>query len=246
MNGLEGPRLKLDRAGEHLAAFNAEINEFLASDPYEIKTEANPQTGKNVHRFRIKSDIPPRLGLIAADMIHNIRQALDQLTYQLSRSPDERSGFPIFRAENDGAIRKRTKGVPEEAVEIMKAMQPYHATGDMWRFHQLYYIHQLDIIDKHRTLVVLAYARGAELTVNGRVVSIDFAGPCHDGQIIDVPALLDNPDVNPKIYPTLAIPFEDADGKANQLPLLPPRAFLTRIYDDIRTRTFPPFERFFG
>ena len=83
MNRLEGPTLKLDRAGEHLAALDTEISTFMAGNPYEVTTDANRQTGQKQFHLRIKDDFPRRAGLIAGDVIHNIRQALDQLAWQL-------------------------------------------------------------------------------------------------------------------------------------------------------------------
>jgi hypothetical protein len=276
----QGSRLKIERAGEHLAAFDAEIAPFLSGDQYEITPQTNPQTGQNQVRLSIKAPVSARAALIAADVIHNLRQALDHLVWQLALltnpRPDIHVEFPIFISRDDGAIRKRIKDVPKLAQDLIMSVQPYHA-GDGWRFHPLYYIDRLDKIDKHRMLMLLTHTLNVQLDgIDGRTINVHFAnGPFSDGQIINMPPPIGQPEVHTKIYPAFAIPFEDArmreeidasvaglirDGRtreqavaadkqivgpANQLSVTAPQHFLERIHEEVAAKIIPAFDSFF-
>jgi hypothetical protein len=166
--------LKLGRAREHLSSFEEEAKRWIEGKPYGIVDERDPDpppqaiTAEYVpRRFRIDrvSDIPSRLSLLVGDCLFNLRSALDHLALALARSftssMTERqvadSEFPIFRdgANYPQAERKKIGCVNPDARTVIETMQPYQKAAD-YSSDPLWQLHELNRIDKHRTLTVCA------------------------------------------------------------------------------------------
>jgi hypothetical protein len=167
---LRGPRLKLDRAKKHLNDLEEGVNRFFETDPYELFVEDNLEAGQRQHKIRRVDPVPDALGLIAGDVIHNLRSALDHLVWQLvianGKKPDDmRTEFPVWSKEAGFKKGKpgRAKGISKEALNVLYGLKPYQGGNDA-----LWLLHQLDIVDKHRLLLAVAsVAKG---------VVIDFGG----------------------------------------------------------------------
>jgi hypothetical protein len=90
----------------------------------------------------------------AGDVVHNLRSALDHLANQLvwvgsGEKPGFRVEFPIAKDAITYEKEKARKvdGMCPEVIKVIDALKPYKGGNDMfWR------IHELDNIDKHRTL----------------------------------------------------------------------------------------------
>jgi hypothetical protein len=94
-------RQKIERAKKHFADLEAERDRFFRdNDPYEIATYEDSQTGEYVFQIVRVDPIVPDIALIAGDVIHNTRAALDHLIWQLvlsnSKQPGVNTAFPIF------------------------------------------------------------------------------------------------------------------------------------------------------
>ena len=68
-------RIKIERAKQHLLDLEVVRGGFIKSTPYRIERETIPQTGQNVYRVFDIQVPPPEIGLIAGDVIHNLRSA---------------------------------------------------------------------------------------------------------------------------------------------------------------------------
>jgi hypothetical protein len=153
---LDGARLKLMRAEEHLNAFEEESTAYLSSN---FCSFAKVEDGEFCHFFLIQNVSPPlRLSAILGDCVHNMRSSLDHLAWQLvlanGQSPTRQTAFPIFK--NDEAYQgpraqRLVKGMRTEAIEIINELQPYYGGHDPLN-HPLWFLHELDNADKHRTL----------------------------------------------------------------------------------------------
>lgn len=159
---LDSTRLKVARAREHFKQLDAERRAFIDTQPFVYIPHHDSETGRHEIRVRKFADPPIRLGLLAGDVIHNYRGALDHLVYQVAGyGPHRESGrgkwtqFPIFDNERDFHSKKAIylKGVPKEAVPVFEACQPYKdpdiASGTIAR---------LDDRDKHRVLTPVVAA----------------------------------------------------------------------------------------
>lgn len=166
---LTGPRIKVERAKEHFNRLHSEIRDFGATNPYEVSTKRDPETRKPIYYISRIDTVPPSLSLLAGETMQALRSALDYLAYQLVRVGTGKPGpiryvyFPISGSPQNYEARKTKilKGASETAVEVIDAVKPYKGGNDL-----LWKLHELNIIDKHRLLIVTV----------GRIRSMDIVG----------------------------------------------------------------------
>ena len=100
VQSLEGARLKVERAREHLDNLDRAIKAFRATNSYVVKREFDKGQNRHLFRVHIEKSIPTAFGLIIGDAVHNLRSALDHVVWELSRrvvdEPIRRTAFPIF------------------------------------------------------------------------------------------------------------------------------------------------------
>lgn len=175
MHPLAGPRLRLSRSKDHLERLDREINKFLGGkpEPYKLVSDLDPKTGKGAYRVSVIKEPDARWGVVIGEIAHNLRAALDGLTWQLAMlnpgEPHARTGFPIyalgrtkrkhrgggllphFWGKRDGVLRLR--GVPKPLRARIEAVQPYKR-GNGGRLNPLFLLHEMNNADKHRLLLV--------------------------------------------------------------------------------------------
>jgi hypothetical protein len=154
---LAGVRAKLRRADEHRQAFDNLFTDFLDLHPYAIDVEFEPATGWHTLRWRIDPEPPlVQLALIFGDMLSNLRTTLDYLVWQLvleaGLEPGRHSGFPVAKRAADWPpqVAAGLKGIPDEWVEEMHAVQPYH--WEQPDLHPLAILDHVNNLNKHRFL----------------------------------------------------------------------------------------------
>src|ERR1035441_1596687 len=83
MADLSGARAKLERANQHIRDLAAQQGIFLSDNPYT--TVPQYQSERNVTAYFLKSmkPVPPVIPLIAGDIVHNLRTALDYVAFGL-------------------------------------------------------------------------------------------------------------------------------------------------------------------
>jgi hypothetical protein len=155
---------RLDRALYHLKSFEAETAAWREENPHRTWTELDDEVGKKFLWAEIVKSPPDKLGLIAGDCIHNLRAALDNLTFELavsyrkgrlSSGIERNSGFPILSNDiaNDPKsleeFNRRTGGIDPLAKAEIEALQPYKR-GDRFRTDPLWQLNKLSNEDKHR------------------------------------------------------------------------------------------------
>lgn len=158
MEPLDGARLKVVRAQEHLNSLNAEIRRYLDEQPHEVWSQ--PKGNLNAIPPLIISAPPLRLSTIIGDCVTNARAALDYIAWQLvlrhslrTLTTKEEKGihFPIngsIKCAN--SLTKLTDlNVPTKAIDRIKSVQPDHAGYEPLRF-----LEQLVNFDKHRMLLL--------------------------------------------------------------------------------------------
>ena len=103
--------------------------------------------------------LPSSLSLLAGDVIHNLRSALDHLIYQLvianGAKPDTSTAFPLWRTKALFMAKcpGSAKGMSQKAFDILYGLKPYkRGNPSLWT------LHRLDIIDKRRLLLAVAEA----------------------------------------------------------------------------------------
>lgn len=151
MDALAGVQAKLTRAMETLMELDRDIGSYLDSDPVEVKREVT-RAGVNVFCLAVLTPPPARLGVLAGEVVHQTRSALDHLANELVRSagnqPTRQTSFPVLTKEPSRF--SLPGGITEEALVVVEALQPYKIPAP--ETHPLYVLHFLWNEDKHRNI----------------------------------------------------------------------------------------------
>ena len=164
---------KLTRAEKHLADLKVEIDRYLSRHPYEVVTTVTRR--EKAHRLEFTS-FPENtdIGIIAADVVYNLRSGLDHLAAALvPRSYRSHVMFPIFwrgvwedAVQGEGEQRARdrerwntsTRKMKSGAVECLKTMQP-REVGDYDRIvNFLSVLNRLSNTDRHKEFPLMVTA----------------------------------------------------------------------------------------
>ncbi len=155
---LLGVRQKVKRAGMHLDELKLGLKAFMDSDPFSISLDFETEPEKVTVQILKANAVPAELLPVIGDVIHNLRSALDHLSYALvkvtGKEPSTKNEFPIL----DGPLTKpkfqkrfedKLVGMNPEVMEMIRQIRPYKGGNDaLWR------LHRLDIVDKHQMLIV--------------------------------------------------------------------------------------------
>jgi hypothetical protein len=159
---LDGCWAKIERAREQIHHLDGEIAALINSGLYIIAGENQPERHRYAFRL-LGPPVPLRIAVIAGEIVHHLRSCFDHVVWALARKnalPDsERANFPVCQtagkfnnAVRDGII----KGVSASERPLIEALQPYRSPDPPNSILQI--VHDLDITDKHRLLVVVTHA----------------------------------------------------------------------------------------
>ena len=163
MKPLSGAYAKIDRAVDHFDKIDVAIGEMFRAEKdsditgHKIKSDSQ----ELVVSVAEQAPLDPTLPLMVGDCVHNARSALDHVVYQLAllnNAPKDaaaKTSFPVCLTPKE--FKNATKGkiapfVSSAAFAEIERLQPYK-TGNKEN-DLLWILSQLDIIDKHRLLIV--------------------------------------------------------------------------------------------
>lgn len=168
---------KLRRAEKHIKDLEIEISRYSARHPYTVRSkfEAKKKPCLRLEFTEYPEDTD--ISLIAGDALYNLRAALDHLMAALVPKTQERSVyFPIFfqgvwgkpvpgedeeRAKNRAQWCRYTTDVADEAVAILKAVQPRNGARDSDpTINFLVALNRLAVKDRHVKLPFIAPTLG--------------------------------------------------------------------------------------
>jgi hypothetical protein len=167
MSNLASVRSKIDRANHHLRDIDTALKLLIGDDPNaQHPAVFERETDRKLVTVKLKEcePIDPSLPLIIGDCIHNLRSALDHLVYQLAlknksvKKFADKTFFPIYLTDTkfDDRVEKLVKPfISGPALTKIKECQPYSAY-DVPDESDIWVLSQLDILDKHRLLLVAA------------------------------------------------------------------------------------------
>jgi hypothetical protein len=127
--------------------------------------------GRDIHTFRLIAEpIPQRFGVIAGNIVHQIRASLDNLVWQLVIANNGKpsggiggNAFPILTRldpnKNFGDLTRSTlRGVHPVHRALIEGLQPYQRPSgrDPVRQHPLGILAALSNRDKHQVLQIMA------------------------------------------------------------------------------------------
>lgn len=171
---LSGIRKKIERADQHILSLTAETHRFRDRCRCKVVEQFDSQT--RTHAFFI-SGKPPEIkdwvAIIAGEAAHHLRSVLDHLVYQLAIHEADRTGHRISKSTQRGfpvCIQEPTtekaksrfagkvQGLSATAITSIQQLQPYKLPLAERKDYALTVLHELNVIDKHRLLLVVAAA----------------------------------------------------------------------------------------
>jgi hypothetical protein len=177
---MDGSLLKVGRARRHIDEFETELAKYLDSHPFRVEWA---DASRSAYSVTIAREPPIQLGLIAGDIAHCLRSALDLLAWQLvwrsGAEPSRDTAFPISTSEEslERTIEWRLRGALPEAKRAVRETKPHRGGNAV-----LWALHELDIEDKHRVVLPLAtdlagvrlsVLRQATMTFSVPIVPVD-------------------------------------------------------------------------
>ena len=132
-------RLKLAHAARHIDQLAKVCNAYRAQDPQHVDPEPTDQPGRTAYRLYVDVPIPVDISLIAGDVLHNLRSALNTLAFalvvndidrELTADEEKQCGFPIcggpkpfedFFEKN----RHRRPSVTQRVRDALRTEQPF-------------------------------------------------------------------------------------------------------------------------
>ena len=187
---LSGALVKIDRAKTHLRDLDKGCEPIIAACRNSITRECDEQRSEYTFRLDKVPDIPPILGGVAGDAIHNLRVSVDYLMGQLviasGGTPGEKTCFPVLTTpptpnRYGRSLPNVRPGIPRDMRVLLDAVQPYKRPDPA--NHDLAILRELDNRDKYRELpIAIIGPERPALGWRGDVELIRFnAGPYNDG-----------------------------------------------------------------
>jgi hypothetical protein len=148
-------KLKIKWADEHVANVVTELRAFVQANPQTADLAENTEDGKVSFNLSFSKQPPVRFSLLIADIIHNLRVALDHANWELrgldGGAQDRWTKLPIADNRKDyealcGGIKTPRGDLPDffRHLEFYKG-----GRGEL-----IYFLHELDVIDKHIILPI--------------------------------------------------------------------------------------------
>jgi hypothetical protein len=246
MPSLRDPEFNLGWAKQHLEALNSKVGLFENAHKPEISTDDDLEN--QFYVIRVEMDFPVEHGfeiaVMAGDFVNRLRASLDHLAWQLALFGTSKPGtgvyFPIVDRDTEDAqikIAKATFGWPDEAVSVVKSLQPYKA-GDLYKTHHLWRLNKLWNIDKHRHLPAHGAVSESFIEIAGFRQTIPKEW--FDGEdVMRIPLRLKD---KVTLHPNAGIRFLFMDPNEGwELSMRD----LAEMYNFVAGTAFPAFARFF-
>ncbi|RIA55039.1 hypothetical protein [Dichotomicrobium thermohalophilum] len=164
----ESAKLKVERADHHIAELESAFMRFVERNPYTLSFGKNHATGSPAVRIRFGKELPETFALIIGDSIHNLRTALDHMTWELiGRDGGAQNRNLKFPTGSDRrsfeAACKGIKTPSQNVIAVLKATEAF-PTG---HGEPLYSLSRLDNADKHFALTpVISAAKLSNFTIS--------------------------------------------------------------------------------
>jgi hypothetical protein len=171
------PKLRIDWAfHRHMQGLKREIETFSQRRPHTVFEETDPQTKDVALKFKVTEALPYQISLLTGDAIHNMRAALDLLACCLAIKNGHhdvgKTAFPFWSSEK--AFKENPVGtmsmLSTAAQQAIRDLKPY-PEGDK----QLWGLHEIDIVNKHRAIMPVWSAAGHSYKMSGG--EFDVTGP---------------------------------------------------------------------
>jgi hypothetical protein len=180
-HNFSGIQEKLKRSHENIRNLESEIGQFFKSGKYVELPENDDNLLLEAIQYHKNRVIPLRFSVLAGEIVHHLRSCLDHVVWEFSmeaerRDHPKRIEFPVLEAEptdkdSISSYERKIKGVVDTRVrEIIERLQPYKSPNPI--DNPLLILHKMDIVDKHRELVLCASTGAREIPMNNDIARI--------------------------------------------------------------------------
>jgi hypothetical protein len=170
MQDFTGIAEKLTRAEENIHNLYAEMEGFFQKSDYPVLPENDKELLFKAIEYHKNLVIPPRFSVLAGEVIHHLRSCFDHVVWHFSVGPvkhPRQVEFPVFdKLPVDKRDRERFGGkiqgiTDPDARSLIERLQPYNTSDPT--DDPLWLIHDFDIIDKHKELILCVGTGGIVL-----------------------------------------------------------------------------------
>jgi hypothetical protein len=146
---------RVSNAKRHIRKLDAECGAFFQSNPYTRIVDIDIDGTTQLHKVKLVREFPDEIGDIAADIVDNLRSALDQTGYAAAiASGSQRLKYTAFPFGNEStdvenAIAGWSKDIPSDITSFFRTFEPYKGGKGV----SLWALNQLCISNKHTVLI---------------------------------------------------------------------------------------------
>lgn len=187
MPPFEVPKAKVERARKQIAAFDKAVRDFYGAHPYRVvPAELNDKAQTYTLRIADFQELPlVDCSILIGEIAHDLRSALDQLVCELAILSNPKSdisicddtAFPIYALGPRSGKRKdrfnpktpRIRPLKRQFRAEIKRLQPYHRRNRQ-RKSPLWMLHELNNMDKHRCIAVVATSVASMALVGPKMI----------------------------------------------------------------------------
>jgi len=216
---LQDTKLKIKWAKTHIYQLNTIVEDFVNAVRIDLVRTPDAKIPENdcivIHS---SATVPDDVSLLAADIVHNLRVALDYLACRLAVANGKTMNgvhFPFGKTRNEfeASAREKIRKLAQPAREMIHALKPYRAGNDL-----LFSLHELDLANKHRMLtpsISFGYLKGGRFSVSDTVsVSLEPWGSLEKGVVLF--SLSKSAKFEPDLKISFAITFENIETVKGQ------------------------------
>jgi hypothetical protein len=207
----DGIAEKLKRSAENVRNLEAEIETFFKSGKYSVVPKNDIELIRKMIEYHQNRPMPLRFSVIAGEVIHHLRSCIDHIAWQFSddayrTAKSTQIEFPILEQRPiDKASRsryeRRVKGILDKRVlGLIENLQPYNAPDPI--DSPLAIIHKMDIIDKHRELVLCIGTASVRVPMDTWNRFVSYQRGAAGSVPVDLAAEFER---DPNFYPQIAL-----------------------------------------
>lgn len=161
MRDFAGIGEKLKRAKENIGNLDLEIATFFQECDYPVIPENDLKLLLQAIEYHKNLPIPLRFSVLSGEIVHHLRSCLDHVVWHFTVLPVKnvrKIEFPVFderpiNHDSRRLFKGKIEGVANTNVRsLIERLQPYNSAQPF--DDPLWIIHDFDITDKHRELVL--------------------------------------------------------------------------------------------
>jgi len=174
-NEFDGILEKIKRAKENILNLQSEIEGFFQKSEHPVFSKDDNQLLLKQIEYHRNLPIPLRFAVLAGEAIHHHRSCFDHIAWLFSSVSHRASKearfieFPILekRPTKDNlftSYERKIKGITDVRVRnLIEKLQPYNTANPVNSL--LHVIHQFDVMDKHKELVIVTHVAGLQVPI---------------------------------------------------------------------------------